>query len=617
MATLPTGQDVHVTSDGSAIEKTSDYERPIYHVMPPKGWLSDPNAPLYVNGRYHLFYQHLPDSVEWKFGICWGHACSTDLVHWQHLPPGIAPTKGGYDADGCFSGCGIVWEGVPYVLYTGVRLRHNPDIPALPDKEDDIGLPFVETQLCAAHADPRDPLLRRWIKDDCSHKVLPVPPKEMRPAARLKGWRDPFIFELPSRDNGGEFSMLLGNGTQEKGGCVLLYKAKDPIQDWRFAGVLCEVPEPSLGMMWECPMLLPLTQPPASFEEAQCAKPAEKFSHLLSLCPDAPINRPLYWLGNYKDDKFDMETADGPFPMDLGDVGYALNTLADPSGRTLLWSWLQEGAVRNTEYDKNYSGCMSVVRELYIQNNRLLQRPARELHALRVGCLMRDKDPQQLTADELLPVPDTRCPALDMELVMKRGSASASGVLVGCWPGAATSSAAILYNWETKELNVVFDTYSHSAKTGRVSVGDLEGQARTIGGPVQIEKDAIQLRILIDGSVVEVFTDAGVILTTRIYRGAPPAGETSSGLGFISVGGSVTLAEAEVWEMEDCWTNKPEFYKASQGLCTKAHVASAQSAVLKPWGTIDAGRCHACRGLHKHGECPVGMDGPSCSGAGM
>ena len=67
------------------------------------------------------------------------------------MPPALLPTPGGADADGCFSGCCIVDEdGTPTILYTGVRLRSNPECGPLPPAECDLNLPFIETQLAAA-----------------------------------------------------------------------------------------------------------------------------------------------------------------------------------------------------------------------------------------------------------------------------------------------------------------------------------------------------------------------------------------------------------------------------------------------------------------------------------
>ena len=96
------------------------------------------------------FYQHIINGCEWDFGIVWGHAASSDLVHWEHMPPALLPTPGGADADGCFSGCCIVDENdTPIILYTGVRLRSNPECGPLPPAECDLNLPFIETQLAA------------------------------------------------------------------------------------------------------------------------------------------------------------------------------------------------------------------------------------------------------------------------------------------------------------------------------------------------------------------------------------------------------------------------------------------------------------------------------------
>lgn len=59
-----------------------------------------PTGPFMYKGKYHLFYQHLPEGCEWAFGLVWGHAVSADLVQWHHLPHALEPTPGALDADG-------------------------------------------------------------------------------------------------------------------------------------------------------------------------------------------------------------------------------------------------------------------------------------------------------------------------------------------------------------------------------------------------------------------------------------------------------------------------------------------------------------------------------------
>lgn len=98
----------------------TDRHRPRYHLMPPSAWMNDPNGPLYWKGRYHMFYQYSP-VISIAGPKYWGHAVSTDLVHWKNLGIALSPTPGGPDQNGCWSGSAVINNGVPAFVYTGSR----------------------------------------------------------------------------------------------------------------------------------------------------------------------------------------------------------------------------------------------------------------------------------------------------------------------------------------------------------------------------------------------------------------------------------------------------------------------------------------------------------------
>ena len=83
-----------------------------YHFSQYAHWNNDPNGLVYYDGWYHLYYQHHPFSNYWS-DMYWGHARSTDLIHWELLPICLFP-----DAD-MGEGVGLMWSGSAFVYHKG------------------------------------------------------------------------------------------------------------------------------------------------------------------------------------------------------------------------------------------------------------------------------------------------------------------------------------------------------------------------------------------------------------------------------------------------------------------------------------------------------------------
>ena len=60
-------------------EKVDQQYRGSFHLLPPIGWMNDPNGMVYKDGEYHLYYQYNPYGSRWG-NMHWGHSVSKDLI---------------------------------------------------------------------------------------------------------------------------------------------------------------------------------------------------------------------------------------------------------------------------------------------------------------------------------------------------------------------------------------------------------------------------------------------------------------------------------------------------------------------------------------------------------
>lgn len=110
----------HITLTAEPCDDGSlDSLRPLVHFTPKRGFMNDPNGLLYYNDKYYMFFQLNPYGLS-HGNTHWGTAVSDDLLHWNELPPTLAPDETGF----MFSGSGVV----DYANTSGLQTDEHPPI---------------------------------------------------------------------------------------------------------------------------------------------------------------------------------------------------------------------------------------------------------------------------------------------------------------------------------------------------------------------------------------------------------------------------------------------------------------------------------------------------------
>ena len=435
---------------------------PRFHIAPRCGWCNDPNGLAWFKGEYHVFYQYYPFEPKWG-PMHWAHAVSRDLVHWRREPLALFPDQP-YDADGCFSGCGLEKDGKLYLLYTG-----HVDLMKKPGKPDRI-----ETQALAFSRDGVH------FEKAAGNPVIKLP--EEVSTGEDHHFRDPKVWQ-----HAGRYYAVVGAQTAENVGQVLLFESEN-LEDWSFRHVMARA-EGNQGFMWECPNFAEFDGHEALIFSPQGVKPeGRRFLNL---------HQSVVMLG-----KMDYEA--GIFyhgSMELLDYGfdfYAPQVMQVPDGRCLLVGWLNMWESTMPEQEDGWCGQMTIPRELHYRNDKVVTVPAREMLELR-------------RAEHSQPATD-----FDKEISFPQWNRETGELCAEFDLSGARGLAVHFAAGFEDEVSVMVDKEKGEVRLSRKSAATGREESRWARLPSS--QDKLSLRVFEDRSSLEIFLNEGeAVLSTRFY----------------------------------------------------------------------------------------------------
>lgn len=500
--------------------------RPVYHFTPAANWTNDPNGPLWLDGQWLVYNQQNPFGNKWGH-MSWGHAVSTDLVHWKHLPVAIPEVVSGGDTTWIFSGS-AVWDehntsgfcvhgGCIVAIYTA----HQPNL----HKEsqyiaysNDGGLTFTNY--------PGNPVIDLDKRD----------------------FRDPNVFW---NAGSGQWVMAVSMTSEHQ---IRLYGSAN-LREWKMLSDFG--PAGYTGSGWECPSLMEL---PVE------GKPGVKKWVMMNSVGGGKRGVFMqYWVGDFDGTAFHNDNpADTVLPVDYGDCFYAAIPWNNaPLGEKILVGWMVPGA----QPTYPWTGQFSIPRDLSLRETPLGYRLIQEPSSVVVRAFDRLPAASRRTVASLAVGDGARVSlsGLGANTWMLDATLSVSaGGVAGFKIGEGQDGTGTVIGYDGVSL-FVDRSHSGAAKirpgaerqTVEAGAGSAVGaggggagarRAGAAGGADaagQAGAGTIRLRILMDKGSLEIFVNGGEkVLTTYVY---PEAGAT--GVSAFASGGKAVIKDVKTWDL--------------------------------------------------------------------
>ncbi len=504
-------QAAEVITSPTAQQAYQELHRPQFHFTPKANWMNDPNGMFYYKGKYHLFYQYFPDSTVWG-PMHWGHAESTDMLRWEHLPIGLYP-----DSIGCiFSGGAVVDHNNTSKLGT----TQNPPIVATFTHHDFVGEKAksndFQKQSIAYSIDGG----YEWIK----YKGNPVIPN----TEKIKDFRDPkVVWHEPSQ----KWILVLAAYDKVK------FYASPNLTDWEF---ISDFGIEGDNRLWECPDLFPMRV--EGTEE-------DKWVLIVSIQKEAPNDGTAtsYFVGEFDGTTFKSEIENQKW-LDWGTDNYAFvtwNNVPKADGRVLGIGWMSNWQYAQIVPTETWRSAMTLPRELRLiktaSNYALHSVPVKEFESLRG--LPTALGPIEIKEEKVLEGSFSASQTeLDLTVDLDKTTSNSFGIKLQNELGER-----VLITFDKSEGKLFVDrTKSRKDQFSDAFYKNIHA------APIDFEKEQMNIRMIIDAASIEIFIDKGELSFTSIFFPS----EKFNSLSLFAKDGTCNLLNGEVFPLTNIWNEK-------------------------------------------------------------
>ena len=488
-----------------------DRYRPNYHFTAPQHWMNEPHAPIYYNGKYHLFYQFNPAGPFWH-QIHWGHATSKDMIHWEDSPIALSPTEGTAARDGVWSGSATYDKnGVPVLFFTAGNDEMNPNQMtgmAQPEEATDVNL-------------------KHWTMNPAPVTVQEENMETPKGKVLFGQFRDPYVWK-----DGDKWYQLVGSGIKEAGGTALLYTSED-LEHWKYEKPLMigdKVKYPRTGDVWELPFLVPIKN-----KETGEQKYVFMISpYFMSPSPDAARNT-FYWIGTWDPGRLEfIPDHEEPKLFDYGEHFTGAQGFIDGQGRTIVTSILQDRRSEREKYQSGWAHGAGLPLEIYLNDKQTLGiRPIEEVQSLRREELASAQNVTMGEANKQLR--KIKSDQFEIELEIDVSNTKAAGLKLLKAPNEQEETT-IFYDKERKTIQI--DRQRSSINP------DIEKGIQ--GGALNLPDDILRVRLFVDKSIVEAYVNNEISISSRVF----PIMDQSKGLEVFGVDGEPFVRSMKAWSMD-------------------------------------------------------------------